>query len=180
MGFFRRLTQPRDQLPDAARSLPMADGERVLAAAEVEDSALTLVATTATLAAVGAGGAVALRRPWCDISGWAWEPNLATMSVMWREGGRGSEWTLERRAGARFADVAFERMRASIVLSEDLLLDGRLCGKVSIRKDLADGRLFDQVVYVRGVRPGTPEVEGAVAALRAELRDQVGLPAQPE
>lgn len=179
MGFFRRRSDAADQPPKAERSLSMTGGERVLASAAVEESATTLVATTSTLAAVSTDGAVELRRPWCDISGWAWEPNVSTMSVMWREGGRGSEWTLERRAGARFADVAFERMRASIVLSEDLVLDGRLCGRVAIRKDLADDTLFDQVVYVRGVRPGTPEVETAVDALRAELRDQVGLPPHP-
>ncbi len=170
MGWFRR---GGEQAPRAEGTpLQLEPGERVLARGVDEHTGAELVLTTWALV-LRRDGQVVTRRPWSDVDAGSWAPRSQTMSVTWVDGSAAGQWLLGP-AGDKAAEVFRDRVQASVVLSDDVLVDGRSVGRAAIRKDLATGRLFGQVVVARGVRRDDPRVAAQADAVLADLREQTG------
>jgi len=155
-----------------ATALPLEPGERVLARGVDAHTGAELVLTTWSLMLLR-DGVVVSRRPWSDIDGGSWVPGSQTMSVTWVDASPPGQWALGS-AGDKAAEVFRERVQASVVLSEEVLVDGRSVGRAAIRKDLSSGRLFGQVVLARGVRRDDAAVAAQADAVLAFLREQTG------
>jgi len=191
MGLLNRRA-PRAELPAAvAAALELARGERVLAFGVDDNTGAHLVATTFGLAVVTSEivtptgvtptapiptAALTLRRRWLSVDAGAWEPETATLTVTWAEGGRGAQWSF-RDQQTRLPETLRERVQASVVLATRLTLGDRRNGRVAIRQDFATRELIEQTILGRYTRADDPEVQAHVQAALAHLRDQVGLPA---
>lgn len=189
MGLFARKA-PRPELPPAvAEALDLARGERVLAFAVDDNTGAYVVATTYALAVVrstvattagttdaGTSAAeLAARRRWLSVDAGAWEPETATLTVTWADGGRAAQWSF-RDQSTLLPETVRERVQASVVLSTRLTLGDRRNGRVAIRQDFATRELIPQTILGRHTRADDPEVQAHVHAALAHLRDQVGLP----
>lgn len=118
----------------------------------------------------------ALRRRWLSVDAGAWEPETATLTVTWAEGGRGAQWSF-RDQETLLPETLRERVQASVVIATRLTLGDRRNGRVAIRQDFATRELISQTILGRYTRADDPEVQAHVQAALAHLRDQVGLPA---
>ncbi|NHN57443.1 hypothetical protein G9U51_16875 [Calidifontibacter sp. DB0510] len=158
----------------AVSRLDLRGGERALASARDDNTGAVVVATSYRLAVVRED-AVVLDRPWSDVDAGQWDPHTWTLSITWVDRSRAGQWTFKNQ-DTRMPEVVHERVQASVVLAAPLALAGRRqTGRVVVRKNLADGRLFVQEVLGRGVRPDDPDVALEVARVSADLKDQVGL-----
>jgi len=186
MGLFDRRAG-RAELPAAVLpALGLVRGERVLAFAVDDNTGGYVIATTYGLAVVSWGGVastaaapaarVILRRRWLDVDAGAWEPDTATLTVTWADGGRGAQWSF-RGQQTLLPETLRERVQASVVIATRLTLGDRRGGRVAIRQDFATRELIAQTILGRGTRADDPEVQAHVQAALAHLRDQVGLPA---
>ena len=117
-----------------------------------------------------------LRRRWLSVDAGAWEPDTATLTVTWADGGRGTQWSF-RDQETRLPETLRERVQASVVIATRLTLGDRRSGRVAIRQDFATRELIPQTILGRYTRADDPEVAAHVQAALAHLRDQVGLPA---
>ena len=117
-----------------------------------------------------------LRRRWLSVDAGAWEPDTATLTVTWAEGGRGAQWSFKDQQ-TRLPECLRERVQASVVIATRLTLGDRRSGRVAIRQDFATRELIPQTILGRYTRADDPEVQAHVQAALAHLRDQVGLPA---
>ncbi len=167
-----RWSTNRVQIPAQVRSSGPAleRGEQWLAAAATSAPEGWLIATTYRLCWVADTG---WERPWTAVDAASWSRESQSLTVSWAEGGRATQWAMGEER--RFLTTLRERVQASVVLSGSLDLGDRRSGRVAIRRDLHTGALFDQVVLGRYSRPDDPQVAAAVARLRADLREQVGL-----
>jgi hypothetical protein len=191
MGLFTRRA-PRAELPPAvATALDLAKGERVLAFGVDDRTGGYVVATTFALAVVtsgavnpgavnpGAGTSAAqrtLQRRWLSVDAGAWEPESATLTVTWADGGRGVQWSFLGQQ-TLLPETLRERVQASVVIATRLTLGDRRSGRVAIRQDFATRELIQQTILGRYTHADDPEVQAHVQAALAHLRDQVGLPA---
>ena len=180
MGLFTRKV-PRPELPPAvAASLELAKGERVLAFAVDDNTGVHVVATTYALAVVRSEAmnteAVerTVRRRWLSVDAGAWEPETATLTVTWADGGRAGQWSF-RDQPTLLPETVRERVQASVVLATRLNLGDRRMGRVAIREDFATRELIPQTILGRNARADDPEVQAHVQAALAHLKDQVGL-----
>ena len=117
-----------------------------------------------------------LGRAWLSVDAGSWEPETATLTVTWAEGGRGAQWSF-RDQQTPLPETLRERVQASVVIATRLTLGDRRSGRVAIRQDFATRELIVQTILGRYTRADDPEVQAHVEAALAHLRDQVGLPA---
>ena len=190
MGLFNRLPS-RAELPPAIKAaLELAKGERVLAFGVDDNTGGYVVATTFALVVVistavtptSARSTVAtstavrtLGRRWLSVDAGSWEPETATLTVTWAEGGRGAQWSF-RDQQTPLPETLRERVQASVVIATRLTLGDRRSGRVAIRQDFATRELISQTILGRYTRADDPEVQAHVQAALAHPRDQVGLP----
>ena len=191
MGLFNRQTSRAKLPPAVLAALELAKGERVLAFGVDDNTGAFVVATTYGLAVVLLAVETAdvvpasaetptavrtLRRRWLSVDAGAWEPETATLTVTWAEGGHGAQWSF-RDQETLLPETLRERVQASVVIATRLTLGDRRSGRVAIRQDFATRELISQTILGRYTRADDPEVQAHVQAALAHLRDQVGLPA---
>jgi hypothetical protein len=165
----RRAEKPS---PEVRRAVDLSSGERVLSWARDEASGTTVVATNHRLYAVDAAGARTLARPWHEVDGGSWSPELTQLTVTWVDGSRPVQWVLG--ATSLLPETLRERVQASVVLAQRVELGPRRWAKAVIRQDLGSGDLVEQVVRARGVRADDAEMTVRTDAALAYLREQVG------
>ncbi|MBB2891118.1 hypothetical protein [Flexivirga oryzae] len=171
MSFLKRS---KPQLPpEIVQQLQLPKGERVLASAVDRHSGVYVVATNWHLTVVSPSGDVTAR-PWHLVEDGQWDPETWTLSMTWVGTRRASQWSFEEQ-DTRLPETFHERVRASIVLVEDLPLTGRAKGRVVVRRDLRNDELLTQTILGRGARADDPQVQDAVARTVAFVRDAVGL-----
>lgn len=171
MSFLKRS---KPQLPpQVLQQLDLPKGERVLASAVDQLTGGHVVATNWHLTVVSPDGTVA-SHPWHDVDAGQWESQTWTLTVTWIDKKRPGQWTFGEQ-DTRLPETFHERVRASIVLAEELPLTGRGSGRVVVRRDLRGGRLVTQTVLGRGARADDPQVQDAVARTKAFVEDAVGL-----
>jgi hypothetical protein len=175
MRLFRKA--PSRSAPPAAvkAALQLAKGERILAFGVDDNTGSYVVATTFGFALVTATAQPAIRRRWLAVDAGAWEPETATLTVTWADGGRGGQWSF-RDQETLLPEALRERVQASVVLATRLELSDRRTGRVAIRQDFETGDLVPQTILGRNTRADDAEVQAHVKAALAHLRDQVGLP----
>ena len=162
-----------EKLPTQVReAVGLAGGERVLSWAREEASGASVVATNHALYAVDAVGVRTLARPWHEVDGGTWSPELTQLTVTWVDGSRPSQWVLG--ATSLLPETLRERVQASVVLSQRIELGPRRSARVVLRQDLATGDLVEQVVRSRGVRGDDAKMAARTDAALAYLREQVG------
>lgn len=185
MGLFRRQQPARPGLPSAVTvACELARGERILAFGVDDNTGGYVVATSFALAVVTLTPQKApeltarrtLRRRWLSVDAGSWEPQTATLTVTWADGGRGAQWSF-RDQPTRLPETLRERVQASVVLSTRLTVGDRRTGRVAIRQDFETRELIPQTILGRYTLADDPEVAAHVQAALAHLRDQVGLPA---
>jgi hypothetical protein len=166
----------RARLAPAMRAaLELAQGERVLAFAVDDNTGGYVVATTYALAVVTPTAERTVRRRWLSVDAGSWEPETATLTVTWADGGRPGQWSF-RDQRTLLPETLRERVQASVVIATRLTLGDRRAGRVAIRQDFATRELIAQTILGRYGRDDDPEVQAHVQAALAHLRDQVGLP----
>ena len=176
MGLFNRKGS-RSELPLVVlKALGLTKGERALAFAVDDFTGAHVVATTYALAVVTPAAERAVRRRWLSVDAGVWDPEAATLTVAWADGGRPGQWSM-RDQKTLLPETVRERVQASVVLSARLNLGDRRSGRVAIRQDFATGERIPQTILGGSTRPDDPEVRAHVQAALAHLRDQVGLPA---
>lgn len=163
-------------LPDPVRSaLALARGEQAITWAPTSEE-IWVVATTYRIVAVTEAGDVRLDRPWHEVDSGHWDSDTWTLTASWVDGRRAAQWTFPERVEGRLPEAFRERVQATVLLSEPLGLAGpRRTGRVVLRKNLADQRVFVQEVLGRNTPHDDPEVRAAVETLRAYLEEQAGL-----
>ncbi|GGB41377.1 hypothetical protein GCM10011492_35370 [Flexivirga endophytica] len=171
MSFLKRA---KPQLPpQVLEQLDLPKGERVLASAIDKLTGAHIVATNWHLTVVSPDGQVTAR-PWHEVDAGQWESQTWSLTVTWIDRKRPGQWTFGEQ-DTRLPETFHERVRASIVLAEELPLEGRGSGRVVIRRDLQHDTLLTQTVLGRGARADDPQVQDAVARTRAFVEDAVGL-----
>ncbi|MEJ2579650.1 MAG: hypothetical protein P8Z68_11260, partial [Kineosporiaceae bacterium] len=138
----------------------------------------TAASGTAASAVAGPGSeGGAVPRPWTDVDRVAWDAASGTLAVWWV--GARHPFPLELAAPGRLPAVVRERVESSVVISQELEPEGGGRVVVAVRR-AADGTLSLQVVAGPGVRLDDPGVAGQVAAIRAALAEDAGLPPDRE
>jgi hypothetical protein len=160
-----------NRLPaDIMQELKLGPGERVLAWSP-------LVGGGAAAATVGGLHVVtplgqSLQRPWAQVRQASWEAASGTLAVTWVSSVR--EITpLELTAPGRLPEVVHERVRSSLLLSQEVAEPGGRSVWVALRR-ATDGAMVTQVVPAPGVRLDDPEVAARVRRAEAALRDEAG------
>jgi hypothetical protein len=164
----RRLMPSR--LPvDAAEALGLGVGERVLAWSPLAGGGVA-AATVKGLHVQTPTGRT-LHGEWAQVRRASWEAGAGTLAVTWM---RSRQITpLELTAPGRFPEVVHERVRSSLLLSQEVTTAAGGSVWVALRS-LADGRIVTQVVPGPGVREDDPEVAEQVLRAGAALRDEAG------
>ena len=190
MGLFNRRPSPAELPPAIMAALELAKGERVLAFGVDDNTGGYVIATTFAMVVVTSTAVTptsapstaatstavrTLRRRWLSVDAGSWEPETATLTVTWAEGGRGAQWSF-RDQQTPLPETLRERVQASVVIATRLTLGDRRSGRVAIRQDFATRELIEQTILGRYTRADDPEVQAHVMAALAHLRDQVGLP----
>jgi hypothetical protein len=162
---------PTEAAPELAR------GERVLAVAQEDTSGRWLVLTTFRLLERSSEGLTLLERFWHEVDTGTWDPDLWMLSVSFTDGLNGRQWQLKTQTGpGDVPQVLRERTTATVVLMRQVDLGPRRTARVTIRKDLSNRELFEDVILSRGARTDDAELMAAIDRARADLRNQAGLP----
>lgn len=163
-------------LPAPVRgALHLGRGEQAITWAPTVDDT-HVVATTYRVVAVAPDSGVRVDRPWHDVDAGAWDSDTWTLTVSWVDGRRAAQWTFPERVEGRLPEAFRERVQATVLLTEPLGLSGpRRSGRVVLRKDLSEQRVFVQEVLGRNTPKDDPEVRDEVARLRAYVEEQAGL-----
>jgi hypothetical protein len=166
-----RRTSP--SLPDDVRSrLDLGRGERVLAAAALDDGGWVVTSSVALLVA---GGGPVLRTPWHEVAEATWEPDRREVAVRWTTPGQPGLLLRLAEESGRVPEVLRERVMSTYVLSQRVPVRGRRGVTVAVRRSAVDGSLLVQTVPDDGIDPRRPETAERVAAMVRELCEQVGL-----
>ena len=176
MALFRRSPSRPALLPAITAACGLARHERVLAFGIDDNTGGYVVATSFALVVVRPNAERVFRRRWLAVDAGSWEPETATLTVTWADGGRGAQWSF-RDQPTRLPETLRERVQASVVIARRLNLGDRRNGRVAIRQDFETRELVPQTILGRYTRADDPEVAAHVEAALAHLRDQVGLPA---
>lgn len=150
-------------------------GDRVLAAGQDVGGSGWLVATAQTIAALDDSGALRWQRAWYEVDHGSWDQDTGAVTVTWVGREPPARWHL----GPEHRDllqVLRERVQASVVATEDAVLDGRRVGRVVVRQDLATSDLLVQVLPMRGSSRDDPRVGAAMHAAEDTVREMAGLP----
>ncbi len=179
MGWFRRSRQSAPSAggpPELLTGLGLDRRDRVLGVGLDSTTGRYAVFSRHHMSVLHPDGAVVFSRPWHEVKSGAWEPLTGTISAVWADGGRAAMLTFGLGRDD-LADVFRERVQASVVTSEQVVLnddDGPVSvGRVALRKNLATEELLIQVSLDRGV-PRDDAVDSAVARVTAHLWEQVG------
>ncbi|MCK0117452.1 hypothetical protein MWU57_10450 [Isoptericola sp. S6320L] len=169
------FSRRRQLTPAARRAVPLAGGERHLAAAELADGGHA-VATTAGLAVLtdDAAPRLALRRPWCDVDRAAFDPERSVLTVEWVDAEPDLHLSLTDPVATNLPAVLHERVLWSVLLAETVDVPGGRV-RVAVRRRL-DGSLFSQALAEEGVDLARPDVADVVNATESSLRGACGLP----
>jgi hypothetical protein len=165
--FSRRAPLP----PDVRARLALVKGDRVLAAAPLVDG--WAIASRLALHVAGTGADVE-RRPWADVDRAVLDPDSATITVHWVDGGR-RELRLADEHQRTFPGTLHERVQSSVVHSETVDLPGGGRVRVALRRD-EQGALFSQVIGDGRSDLTDPGVAARVDAAEARVRSAAGLP----
>ncbi|MDO5741128.1 MAG: hypothetical protein Q4P07_13380 [Ornithinimicrobium sp.] len=150
--------------------------ERVLATAQEDVTGHWLVLTTWRLLERTPDGMTVLELPWHGIDSGAWDPDTWTLTVSFVDGGQARQWVLQRRTGpGRIPEIFHERTSASVVLIRAVDLGRGRTARVTIRKDLHNRELLEQVLMGRGSRAADGPLMEQVLIARQEVRGQVGM-----
>lgn len=179
----KRLRRTELSHPDVA-ALGLVGGEQVLAFGVDVDGLRCVTATTTHLVVTDlengaaprdASGPPRLRRPWHEVDTGGWDPHSRTLSVTWVDSLRSVQWRFDGGEG-RLPEVFWERVQATVLLSEPLALDApNTSGRVVLRRDLSTQEVFVQTVLGRRTDLSDPQVRAEVARLESELAEQAGL-----
>lgn len=171
MSFLKRS---KPQLPEQVQAqFELSKSERLLASAIDQRTGAHIVATSWRLIVVPPDGDV-VARPWHVVDAGQWDAETWTLRVTWVDKSRPGRWTFAPQ-DTRLPEAFHERVRASIVLAEELPLTGRSKGRVVVRRDLRTDELLTQTVLGRNTRADDPQVQEAVARTTAFVKDAVGL-----
>jgi hypothetical protein len=172
MRWPRRTPRPHT-LPDDVRSrLGLNRGERVLAAAPLDDGGWVVTSSVALL--VARTGPV-LSHPWHEVAEATWEPETREVTVRWATPGEPGLLLRLGEASGRVPEVLRERVMSTYVLSQRVPVRGRRGVTVAVRRNAVDGSLLMQTVPDEGIDLRRPETAERVAAMARELGEQVGL-----
>lgn len=173
MKLFGSRGHPLPALAQDALKLARAEQAIVWALADDETA---VIATTFRIVAISPDGTVRVDRPWHEVDSGHWDSDTWTLTASWVDHRRPAQWTFPERIEGRLPEAFRERVQATVMLSEPLALPGPgRSGRVVLRKDLSDQRVFVQEVLGRGTPKDDPEVRAEVARLRAYLEEQAGL-----
>lgn len=177
MGRFGRGRKPAALPDEVFAGLQLAPRDRVMAFGIDTATGGYAVLTRHRVVLVAPTGWLGFSRPWHDVASGGWDPVTGTISVAWADGGRSAMLTFGQ-GHDDLADVFRERVQASVVTSDQVLLDDdegpASAGRVSLRKNLATEELLVQVKLNRGVRRSDPDVAAALERAIADLWEQVG------
>jgi hypothetical protein len=129
------------------------------------------VATEAGLHARTPAGRV-VTRPWTDVTRASWEAESSALAVWWVDARQ--PLPLEIVDQSRLPDVIYDRVRRSVLVSTEVVLDGGSSVWVALRRGVGD-EFVVQAVAPAGVRLDDPAVAPLVAAAKHDLRAQAGL-----
>lgn len=174
MTFWKRDTGVDREVLALARRSPALKGDKVIAAARDTATDVVVVAAVRELVVLDTDGQELWRRPWLFVDAGSWEDETGSISVMWTDGGRGTQWTVGD-AGQAFAEAFRDRVEASRVVDAPVLDDDRTIGRAAIRKDLRTGELVPQLILDRRVRRSDERAHALGEATLRHLREQVGL-----
>lgn len=163
----------RDADPARDKDLGLARRDRVLASCLDQVTREVVAASTEQLTVLGTDDTVRLQRPWHLVETGSYDNTADVLTVTWVD--RQPPLALHVGGNRPFLQTFRERVQASVVITEILDLGGGRTAKVVIRKDFGADRLLDQVILGRGVRLADPQVGERIAAVRKDLREQVGL-----
>lgn len=172
MGWLDRLRKPALEA-SAHSALGLAAGERVLAFAHDEATGALVVASTHHLALLAPTGELVWKRPWHEAEAGTWRDDSSLLTVSWVGRRRPDQWLLREASDLLLA--VRDRIQASVVLADEISVQGVRRVRVVIRQDLASGALMEQVVPGKGVDARDPEVGRQVQEALARLRLEVGL-----
>jgi len=168
MGILRKFTPNR--LPaEAAAALGLDARTRVLAWSPLAGGGVA-AATLDGLHVLTPQGR-ALHREWALVRQVSWEAASGTLAVAWISPRQLTP--LELIAAGQFPEVVHERVRASLLLSQEVSVPGGRSVWVALRRS-ADGGVMTQVVPEPGVRLDDREVAEPVRRAQEALRDEVG------
>jgi hypothetical protein len=114
----------------------------------------------------------AAARPWTEVSRASWDAESSALAVWWIGGSQ--PMPLEIIDQSRLPDVIYDRVRRSILISTEVVLDDGRSVWVALRRSGGETFLV-QAVAPAGVRLDDPDVAPLVAAAKSDLRSQAGL-----
>jgi hypothetical protein len=168
VGILRRFVPNR--LPvEAAQALELGVGERVLAWSPLAGGGVAAATVEGLHVRTPTGGT--LHGEWAQVLQAAWEAGSGTLAVTWAFSRQIT--ALELSAPGRFPEVVHERVRSSLLLSQQVAVSEGRSVWVALRR-LADGRVVTQVVPGPGVWSGDLEVTERVRRVEAGLCDEAG------
>ncbi len=159
--------------PPAVKAL-VAPGERVLAWSYARGGAVVVASTLAAYLPdpAGTGGELA-RVPYEQVASATWdEPVLDVVTV----GPRRRRFVVELDQPGLVPETVRDRVTASIVVSERVLLVGTLGARVTARRAPAgDSEVTWHVIFDAGLDPADPALRAAADAAIDTLRASTGL-----
>lgn len=168
MGILRKFTPNR--LPgEAAEALGLDAGVRVLAWSPLAGGGVAAATVDGLHVFTPQGRAV--HREWALVRQASWEAASGTLAVSWISPRQLTP--LELTTPGRFPEVVHERVRSSLLLSQEVGVAGGRTVWVALRRS-ADGGVVTQVVPEPGVRLDDEEVAAQVRRAQEALRDEVG------
>lgn len=160
-----RLPRRRPALP-APEDLEA--GERVVAAARLDDGGV-LTVTTRHLVVAGPGE---MRCPWHLIDSGGYRPEQDELWATFVDDRPRQSWRV--RDPGQVPEAFRDRVQASVVLVERVDVDRANSARVVLRKDLADGSLSIQTIYKDTSDPDLPELRAGVEESVSRLAEHVG------
>ena len=117
----RRSSKAGSLPPQVGAGLGLLAADQVLASGVDSATGGYAVLSQHHLSLVSPTGRVAFSRPWHEVRSGSWDPVTGTISATWAAGGRGTMLTFGP-GHDHVADVFRERVQASVVTSEQILL----------------------------------------------------------
>ncbi len=163
----------RQKVPAEVRAaVPLARGERVLAACRSGDDGAHLVASDRALYVVGVAGVRRWRWDLIDRAGW--QPPLLLLTAREQDDGPLHSEDLPADPDSAVPAVVRERVTNSILINNRVDVPGGSARLVA-RRDSDTGELRWRVVFGSGVTEDDPRVQQRVAAELADLRSRLGV-----
>lgn len=170
MGLRDRFPR-RPRVPaDVADHLGLEPGERVLAAATLDDGVTAAASSDRLLLADGSGRSAAV--PWHEVDTATWEPDGRVVDVRLVDG-RVLRLAILGDTRTLLPETLRERVQSSVVLSRTVKVRGRRGVRVVVRRTQVG--LVTQVLPDPGIALDDPDLAAEVDAVRREVEAAVGL-----